>query len=188
MMHGVVNCCGYVCCSRWRCVYRYCMLQLAIMMFRDMYGSCCRWLNVFLFEVIDCCMSESGDVIIDELDTLSLLDISSFQWFIDAAAYQLTCCSLSNGSRSTKWLMTPRWRPMSTKCVCGCVHGRRRKFICTASLSPDSSCSVRWYRLPKTLSNFNVCGGEGAYYVMTDKSRMEWHSILTYLELWLFCR
>ena len=95
MMHGVVNCCGYVCCSRWRCVYRYCMLQLAIMMFRDMYGSCCRWLNVFLFEVIDCCMSESGDVIIDELDTLSLLDISSFQWFIDAAAYQLTCCSLS---------------------------------------------------------------------------------------------
>ena len=33
------------------------------------------------------------------------------------------------------------------------------------------------------LSNFNVCGGEGAYYVMTDKSRMEWHSILTYLEL-----
>jgi len=87
MMHGVVNCCGYVCCSRWRCVYRYCNLQLAMLMFRDMYG-CCRWLNVFLFEVIDCCMSESGDVIIVELDTLSLLDISSF-------CYQLTCCSLS---------------------------------------------------------------------------------------------
>ena len=32
------------------------------------------------------------------------------------------------------------------------------------------------------LFNFNVCGGEGAY-VVTDKSRMEWHSILTYLEL-----
>ena len=149
------------------------LLQLAIMMFRDMLVavddcmcSCSKWWIVFLFEVIDCCMSESGDVIIDELDTLSLLDISSFQWFIDAAAYQLTCCSLSNGSRSTKWLMTPRWRPTSTKCVlCGCVHGRRRKFICIASLSPDSSCSVRWYRLPKTLSNFNVCGGEGAYTV-----------------------
>ena len=27
------------------------------------------------------------------------------------------------------------------------------------------------------LSNFNVCGGEGAY-VVTDKSRMEWQSIL----------
>ena len=151
MMHGVVNCCGYVCCSRWRCVYRYCKLQLAMLMFRDMYG-CCRWLNVFLFEVIDCCMSESGDVIIVELDTLSLLDISSF-------CYQLTCCSLSNGSRSTKWLMTPRWRPMSTKCVCGCVHSRRRKFICTAPLSPDSSCSVRWYRLPKNFQLQCLWGG-----------------------------
>ena len=125
------------------------------------YVGYCRWFNVFLFEVIDCCMSESGDVIIDELDTLSLLDISSFQWFIDAAAYQLTCCSLSNGSRSTKWLMTPRWRPTSTKCVlCGCVHGRRRNFICTASLSPGSSCSVRWYRLPKTLQLQCLWGGK----------------------------
>eukprot|EP00985_Skeletonema_marinoi_P018481 scaffold10332_cov143-Skeletonema_marinoi.AAC.1 len=47
-----------------------------------------------------CCLKrnfdrESGDVIIVELDTFSLLDISSFQWFINAAAYQLTCCSLS---------------------------------------------------------------------------------------------
>lgn len=128
------------------------LLLLAIRMFRDMYG-CCRWLNVFLFEVIDCCMSESGDVIIVELDTLSLLDISSF-------CYQLTCCSLSNGSRSTKWLMTPRWRPMSTKCVCGCVHIRRRKFICTAPLSPDSSCSVRWYRLPKNSPTSMFVGGK----------------------------
>jgi hypothetical protein len=32
------------------------------------------------------------------------------------------------------------------------------------------------------LSNFNVCGGEGAY-VVTDKSRMEWQSILISLEL-----
>ena len=64
-------------------------------------------------------------------------------------------------SRSTRWLMTPRWRPTSTKCVlCGCVHGRRRKFIRTAPLSPDSSCSVRWYRLPKNSPTSMFVGGK----------------------------
>ena len=63
MMHGVVNCCAHVCCSRWCCDYRYCFCWQwwwcsAIC---DMY-CCCRCLNIFLFEVIDCCMSESCDV------------------------------------------------------------------------------------------------------------------------------
>ena len=49
---------------------------------------CCRRLNVYLFEVIDCCMSESGDVIIVDLDTLSFLGIYPHQWSIDDAAYQ----------------------------------------------------------------------------------------------------
>ena len=179
MMHGVVNCCGYVCCSRWRCVYRYCKLQLAMLMFRDMYG-CCRWLNVFLFEVIDCCMSESGDVIIVELDTLSLLDISSF-------CYQLTCCSLSIvvEAQDDWWPQDDVQRAQNACCVIVFTVEEESLFallpylLTHHVLFDDTGC--------QKISNFNVCGGEGAY-VMTDRSRMERQSILPSLELWLFCR
>ena len=151
------------------------------------YVGCCRWLNVFLFEVIDCCMSESGDVIIVELETFSLLDLSSFQWFINAATYQLTCCSLSIvvEAQDDWWPQDDVQRAQNACCVIVFTVKEESLFALLPYLPAqhvlfdDTGC--------QKLSNFNVCGGEGAYMV-TDKSRMEWQSILTSLELWLFCR
>ena len=140
------------------------LLLLAIRMFRDMYG-CCRWLNVFLFEVIDCCMSESGDVIIVELDTLSLLDISSF-------CYQLTCCSLSIvvEAQDDWWPQDDVQRAQNACCVVVFTVEEESLFallpylLTHHVLFDDTGC--------QKISNFNVCGGEGAY-VMTDRSRIK---------------
>ena len=124
------------------------------------YVGCCRWLNVFLFEVIDCCMSESGDVIIVELETFSLLDLSSFQWFINAATYQLTCCSLSIvvEAQDDWWPQDDVQRAQNACCVVVFTVEEESLFallpylLTHHVLFDDTGC--------QKLSNFNVCGGK----------------------------
>eukprot|EP00985_Skeletonema_marinoi_P009876 scaffold4647_cov80-Skeletonema_marinoi.AAC.1 len=67
----------------------------------------------------------------------------------------------------------PKMTSNEHKCVlCGCVHGRRRKFICIASLSPDSSrSSTTWPCLFGDLSTAIAFALLDAAIVMSDGYR-----------------